>query len=637
MRLMAANAAKDVSLILGVPFDPTIEWVGLYMKNVPFTDAVESEDVRPIPFEIVPNLCGMPDLKKVPDPDLFCRMFNTCLRKVIEYERARGCRSNLYQTGTESEQDVLLFDGYAYYGTPQNLKVRCINPSSNRYWRDLLQGMAATVCSKIFPGWGMMQWTYTFLLSKEQGDIVEAVAEGREPEMEEEPEEPDVFSESVGMHDCSDEYPLNAQILSEYEGIDWNWPGRTFFKDLRKYRNSRPSHDVPFVPSRMEYAEFKKMDEVQIMFYLSWRNGIVHGVYEDSDMGYLHLILSDLVESTTDCGKVLKILHGMYNAYRESSRRVEKLLGQTCNDYAMLTSQDPPCPATGKDRDLVLSYKLSRNPVGRVGMQLIGTMGVSNLTTYIMNGVDYDDVLHEVVTAADRHCMEHRGGSLYDTYRDRKLNESRPMLKDVFSQWRPFLEFRYADVSTSKLGAVLLAAGRITLIAVNSSKGLKCPRMPSNIDMDLRDAMADAAEAAVSGIEKRMERREADRRMAEIVLDPNAVADAESDLDAVKDMMSVEDGADDPDDAAPVPEEPAAPQACDGWAGLAAGLDGIQKGYLLACLECDGDGYLRRNKLLGPAVEDAINSMAMDAVGDQIVESGTVFEEYADDLRSVLR
>lgn len=633
MKLMAANAAKDVSMILGIPFDPSIEWVGLYMKNIPFTDAVMSDEVRPVPFEIIPNLCGMPDLRKVPDPDGFCRMFNACLREIVLYERSRGSRSDICTTRIPSEQDVLLFDGYAYYGTPQSLRVRCINPNTDRHWRDLLQGLAATVCSKIFPKWGMMQWTYTFLLSKEQSDIVEAVSEGRAPEIDDGPEEPDVFSESCEIHDCSDEYPLNAQIISESEGVDWSWPDKSLFADLKRYRNSRPSHDVPFVPSCMDYADFKRMDEVQTMFYLSWRDRIVRGIYEDSDMGYLHLILSDLLESTTDCDKVLRILHGMYNAYGESSRRVRRLLEQTCNDYAMLTGQDPPCPAAGRDRDMILSYKLCMEPMGRVSLRMVGTIGVTNIDTYIAGGTEYDDVLHKVLSAADGYCMKHLGGSLYDTYRDGKLNDCRPVLSDVLSQWKRYLDFRYADVSSSRLGKVLVAAGRIALIAVNSSKGLRCPRMPSNLDKGLREAMTDAAKAAVSGIRAENERREAERRMADITLDPDAVAGAESDLDTVRDLMSVEDDAMPDEEPLQVPE---APRSRGGWPDLAAGLDDSQKGYLRACLEGSPDGYLREHRLLGPAVEDSINSVAMDIVGDQIVESGTVFDEYAEDVGSIL-
>ena len=35
-------------------------------------------------------------------------------------------------------------------------------------------------------------------------------------------------------------------------------------------------------------------------------------------------------------------------------------------------------------------------------------------------------------------------------------------------------------------------------------------------------------------------------------------------------------------------------------------------------------------------MEDGINAIAMDTVGDQIVEDGSVFEEYADAVRRML-
>ena len=42
-----------------------------------------------------------------------------------------------------------------------------------------------------------------------------------------------------------------------------------------------------------------------------------------------------------------------------------------------------------------------------------------------------------------------------------------------------------------------------------------------------------------------------------------------------------------------------------------------------------GDGFAVR-------FEDGINAAAMDTVGDQIIEDGNVFDEYADDVRRIL-
>ena len=35
-------------------------------------------------------------------------------------------------------------------------------------------------------------------------------------------------------------------------------------------------------------------------------------------------------------------------------------------------------------------------------------------------------------------------------------------------------------------------------------------------------------------------------------------------------------------------------------------------------------------------MEDSINALSMDLVGDQVVESGEVFEDYAEDVRGIL-
>ena len=59
-------------------------------------------------------------------------------------------------------------------------------------------------------------------------------------------------------------------------------------------------------------------------------------------------------------------------------------------------------------------------------------------------------------------------------------------------------------------------------------------------------------------------------------------------------------------------------------------------GYLAASLEGRGDSFARTSGSTAVRLEDGINAAAMDTVGDQIIEDGEVFDEYADDVRRIL-
>jgi len=120
----------------------------------------------------------------------------------------------------------------------------------------------------------------------------------------------------------------------------------------------------------------------------------------------------------------------------------------------------------------------------------------------------------------------------------------------------------------------------------------------------------------MSGIRDERESAERSKRMASITIDTDAVADAESALETVKKLMTVE-GASDEEDEPQQPEAMEEPkQDLTGWPALASFLKKINK---------------KQAKM-----EDSVNALSMDLVGDQVVESGEVFEDYEEDIRGIL-
>jgi hypothetical protein len=137
---------------------------------------------------------------------------------------------------------------------------------------------------------------------------------------------------------------------------------------------------------------------------------------------------------------------------------------------------------------------------------------------------------------------------------------------------------------------------------------------------------------AVSSWYEGKEIAEIKERASNLKLDREAVTGAETALKDVTRMMATEEVQ---EEAVTRPVEPVR-KISDSWQGLAEALDEKQKGYLRAVLEGNGQQYLRDIGSIQSRMEDSINALAMDAVGDNILEGGVIFDEYADNVRALL-
>ncbi len=117
-------------------------------------------------------------------------------------------------------------------------------------------------------------------------------------------------------------------------------------------------------------------------------------------------------------------------------------------------------------------------------------------------------------------------------------------------------------------------------------------------------------------------------KRGEITLDRNAITSAQDDLEETTEMMFIEPGQEagtGKDSPSPGPPE----RVKGGWEAFLEGLTSEQADIL-------------RRMLVGEAVsmrlsdEEAVNSLAMDTVGDIVLESQSIIEEYEADLRAIL-
>ena len=117
----------------------------------------------------------------------------------------------------------------------------------------------------------------------------------------------------------------------------------------------------------------------------------------------------------------------------------------------------------------------------------------------------------------------------------------------------------------------------------------------------------------------------------DIKLDPNAVHSAQDDLHRITELMSTEnEGIADLRD---IVDESYEKTTGEGWEDFIDSLDSEQVDLLLKMIENPEDLTIKRIK---PSVFDAINDLAMDIIGDVIIDSGKILEDYLDDLKSSL-
>jgi hypothetical protein len=106
-------------------------------------------------------------------------------------------------------------------------------------------------------------------------------------------------------------------------------------------------------------------------------------------------------------------------------------------------------------------------------------------------------------------------------------------------------------------------------------------------------------------------------------LDLEAIARAERDLDEVTRIMAT---GEEPEEEAPAEETSEEP---GGWDSFAESLTEAEAEYLRSALG-------NRLKKKDGSIEDSVNGKALDAIGDTVLEGGSIVEDYREDLEGIL-
>ena len=628
LAVLTANTAKDLCLAMGRRWPTQILWTGGYLKDTALAEAVTGDPVPDLPFATINRVCGMDVLGNVTDRDEFASTFSKGLRAIIGMERTRD--PHLFGPECFTERKVRLFEGMVHGSRPEYASVRVMRLDGPGRWKDIFRGLAATVYSSMYWDRNDIPWREALLLTDEQAEQVRISMEKDDGGGDGQEESVDWVPSTQG----DDDFPLNPTVLEDMRARMTHPRKDSLRASIRIHSGLTGRKDAPYVPSGHWCASYDEMDKDQLEFYLSWRSEVLDGSYRDTDRGYLWLLLNEIVDSENDPTRRMSILNGILRAYGQSSESIRGMILRTCQDYAIVTGQDPPWDGTDKDLQLLLWIKLDVVPMGRIPVSMAAPYTDVDVDKYCTGAADYDAAFTIALRALEAKVYKRTGMSLAETLTGRTRTVYRKLFPGLSTDWGS-CSMTICDIRPTNSGGRMLAfALRTAIRCINSRLGLRCPRIPAGSDPEYLAAM----ETEVS---KWLDRQERARRVemvrreaAAIVLDRGAVADAETDLAAVRDLVGVEEA---PEASAEIEEAPEPTVERDEpWDDLARTLDDVQKGYLSASLEGNGERYARSSGSTTVRLEDGINAVAMDTVGDQIVEDGSVFEEYADAVRRML-
>lgn len=391
-----------------------------------------------------------------------------------------------------------------------------------------------------------------------------------------------------------------------------------------------------FISSGRLRTSYNEMSFLQKAFYVSWRTKARRGRYGDTDAGYLWLYCTELINHDYDPRAVQDELERAMEAYYDSFPAPISLC-RAVADHAMLHGFDVPATPLNECDEAVICSKLESDPVGSITPGAALYLCPDLPERYIEGShTVYTDALTAATRAVDDVLRKDEGVRLMDL-----VDKADPFLfrKTLYSGlWHPSPPSFDSYVSffreSRRASEMLDCTVRTAVCMINRRLGRQGPKIPQRFERRFVDAISKAVSGVFDDMDRRRRREDMLREVSKLSLDRDAVRTAEDDLDAVTGMMASDDPGDVEENAAPAP----APRSEDGdpWVLFSASLTDIERGYLSSVLRGGSEAFLRERRLLRTSVEAAVNEKSMDSVGDVVVEEGTVYDDYIEDLKKVL-
>ena len=403
--------------------------------------------------------------------------------------------------------------------------------------------------------------------------------------------------------------------------------------DIERNWNVEIKERQEYIPSGFINPDYRSFSEPQRKFYVYWRGQTRMGNYGETDWGYLWLYLCELINVKEEPDEVLDQLYNLHNAYGGADE--ENLTGKTCFEYSIVHKLPIPEPSIYESNITAclsveqflkgMDAKLDKNLI-------LFLSGINDKTMTREFDDDCVGITCKVILEAQ--AQKQSEGTSIEEFCDA---EKVPTVMTVFDGLKYFKEIRKArfsyrnyiynaafDDSLKEIAKNVFSAVRMK----RTGKPVKVSKFTA-FGMDCKDILS----RSVSAWYEEKEIAEIKERASNLKLDRDAVTGAQEALRDVTRMMKTEE---DETPSEPVEKPIEVKEASGSWSGLIQAMDDSQRGYLKAVLEGKGKSYLKENGLIMTRMEDSINGLSMDSIGDNIIENGEIFEEYLADLKACL-
>ncbi len=592
----------------------------------------------------------------------YVELVNRTLELLDNDSRHRRGRGILEWYGdTRNEVARTVFDAFGCVGESRRLIINYLSPFCNEFFGSFIENITKYCARQLLVNIAPAPKAQG-LFDSDKEFVRQALTEMREDKpripydspgnpttmsvrparADEKPRGPYLISSTVAEETVyssfDDDYGnLGSVMVTDWYAMD-NEPSKCIMESLASYRSVSSEEPVTYTPSKFRRPDPSILSSDKLAYYVYWRTMTLKGVYLDTDQGYMWMRLCEIINLEKDPAHALELLMSLRDAYGSGR---EDILSATVNEYAVM--MDLPIPNTESADNpiwiMFVMYKhLMARPIQDLSPAMFGKLSARIDPKYMDQRMETEfcEVANHALRMIDAHMHATTGRRVCDMIQVRPNTIRREMFRQLHYEGpNRIIEFGYRDLDKCEdLKELFTGIMKTVVRSVRKRKGLNYPNIPKTFPKDHRDVV----EKAVDGWYTDRETARAMSRPVHIVLDTEAIESASADLDAVTQMMAVpEDDTDHVAEEVTVTVRPEV-QSGTGWDALASSLDDDCRGYLSASLEGvrAAKTFVREHGLTVSTIEGRINDLAMDAVGDIIVEDCVVIEDYIDDVRGML-
>ncbi|WP_340003396.1 TerB N-terminal domain-containing protein [Paenibacillus sp. FSL K6-0276] len=492
-----------------------------------------------------------------------------------------------------------------------------------------------------------------------------------------EPELPKSSSASIGKPKASTEPSLQLQLWdSETETPEPVTTTEGQFVTRAKELEHKTEDSALFVPFKSYWPTYGHMTGTQSRWYFYWRNEVRHGRYPKADLSYIFLHVYELINGVgwEDPYDGYRQLSQIWEAYRESYKRLDQYLGGWIADFSFVHHLDVPLSLiVARSRglagdlaelELMRCLTIAPDQLTFTVLTAMSDYDISKSKFYMGEGKDaLEQYIPQVVALINAYVTRRHGSNLVEMFppgpsvmRERYLFRS--AVYDI-SLYGYSVLIPVVRISKSPpLRSLITRLFRLTENKLRELLGYRGRLKGVNVDADMDNLIT-------RFLKREFEKEKQEDKGPAVVIDREKLERLQSDSEIVRTMLTVEDMNEmdelEDSEAEVITEEPKpvkeginpieslepesaieevhATNVGTEWEQFASAISPLQRGALLALLKEDGRQALQKlaaaNGTMSELLIDEINEIAMDILGDLIIDGEEIAEEYTTNLLNI--